>query len=90
MPLIGHFKYRQRFNLAFADNGRIDIEMGVQKPIFCVVLSDGNHWSLEAEWPDGTIEQVNTFKDHAKAVDWLTTRSEAWLVSRSAFGGSEA
>jgi len=62
----------------------------VQTPFFCVVLSDGTHWSLEAEWPDGTIEQVETFKGQAEAVDWLTTRSEAWLASRSAVGGSEA
>lgn len=74
-----------------ADKGRLNVEMAkaVQKPIFCVVLSQGTQWSLEAEWPDGTIEQVNTFKAHSEAVNWLTTRSEAWLVSRSTFGSRE-
>ena len=32
------------------------------KPIFCVVLSDGDNWSVKAEWPDGTIEPVDTFE----------------------------
>ena len=31
-------------------------------PIFCVVLKDGEHWEVEAEWPDGTIEPVYKFK----------------------------
>jgi hypothetical protein len=49
-----------------------------QKPLFHVVLSDGDRWSVEAEWPDGTIEQIDTFKHHFEAVDWLSTRSESW------------
>ena len=32
------------------------------KPIFCIVLGDGDRWSVEAEWPDGTIELVDAFK----------------------------
>ena len=73
------------------DNGRTDVELGktMQKPVFLVVLGDGSQWSLQAEWPDGTIEQVDTFKGHSEAVGWLTTQSEAWLVSRGAFGASE-
>jgi len=55
----------------------------VRKPIFCVVLSDGDQWSLEAEWPDGTIEQVGTFKAHLEAVDWLDRQSQAWLAGRT-------
>jgi hypothetical protein len=71
-----------------AGKGGINIGMAkaVPKPIFCVVLSEGTQWSLEAEWPDGTIEQVNTFKAHAEAVDWLTTRSAAWLECRNVSG----
>jgi hypothetical protein len=26
-------------------------------PIFCVVLKDGEHWQVEAEWPDGTLRK---------------------------------
>jgi hypothetical protein len=35
------------------------------KPVFCVVLCDGEKWSVEAEWPDGTIEHVETFEGHS-------------------------
>jgi hypothetical protein len=54
-----------------------------QKAIFCVVLSEGNRWSVEAEWPDGTIELVTTFKTHTEAVEWLDKQSHVWLDWRS-------
>ena len=54
-----------------------------QKPTFCIVLGDGDNWSVEAEWPDGTIEKVDSFKRHFEAVNWLRTRSEAWWMERS-------
>jgi hypothetical protein len=57
--------------------------MGFIKPIFCLLLSDGQRWSVEAEWPDGTIEQVNTFKGYFEAASWLTTQSECWLRERN-------
>jgi hypothetical protein len=50
------------------------------KPVFCVVLSDGERWSVEAEWPDGTIEYVDTFGGYSDAVNWISTRSEKRLV----------
>jgi hypothetical protein len=50
-----------------------------QKPLFHVVLGDGERWSVEAEWPDGSIEQINTFKHHHEAVDWLNAQSERRL-----------
>lgn len=34
----------------------------VRKPTFCIVLGDADNWSVEAEWPDGTIERVISFK----------------------------
>jgi hypothetical protein len=52
------------------------------KPVFCVVLRDGEKWSVEAEWPDGTIEHVDTFDGHSDAVNWISTRSETWLEER--------
>jgi hypothetical protein len=57
--------------------------MVAQKPLFCVVLSDGQRWSVEAEWPDGTIEQIDTFRLHFEAVNWLSTQSESWLRERT-------
>jgi hypothetical protein len=60
------------------------LEPAMLKPIFCIVLSDGENWLVEAEWPDGTIEPVDTFEGHSAAVDWLSTRSESWLQERTA------
>jgi hypothetical protein len=56
-------------------------------PIFCVVLKDGEHWQVEAEWPDGTIEQVLEFKAGFEALDWVKTQSAAWVAERVAVAG---
>jgi hypothetical protein len=53
-----------------------------QRPIFCVVLGDGDEWLIEAEWPDGTIAHICAFKAHSEAVNWVRARSEAWLQER--------
>jgi hypothetical protein len=50
-----------------------------RKPIFCVVVADGDQWSIGAEWPDGTIERFGAFGAHLDAVNWINTLSEAWL-----------
>jgi hypothetical protein len=60
----------------------INIGAAMLRPVFCVVLGDGDNWSVEAEWPDGTIEPVEAFKGHSDAVDWVSTRSESWLRER--------
>jgi hypothetical protein len=57
--------------------------MIMKTPLFCLVLRDGDEWFIEAEWPDGSIEHVRTFKAHADAVDWVKTGSEAWLHDRT-------
>jgi hypothetical protein len=53
-----------------------------EKPLFHVILSDRDEWAVEAEWPDGTLERVNTFKDYLAATDWVATQSEAWLQAQ--------
>src|SRR3984885_2807388 len=55
-------------------------------PIFCVVLKDGEHWEVEAEWPDGTIEPVYKFKAGLEALNWVKTESAAWVAERVAMG----
>jgi len=50
-----------------------------EKPLFHLLLSDRDEWVVEAEWPDGTLERVNTFKNHSAAAHWVATASEAWL-----------
>ena len=52
------------------------------KPIFCIVLADDDRWAVEAEWPDGTIERVDTFETYFDAMNWITTRSDEWVRGR--------
>jgi hypothetical protein len=54
-----------------------------QKPILYVTLSDRDQWAVEAEWPDGTLERINTFNDHSSATDWISTQADAWLEVRT-------
>ena len=56
--------------------------MIVQTPLFCPVLRDGDQWVIEAEWPDGSIEPICTFKAHSEAVNWVKTLSQTWLQER--------
>ena len=51
--------------------------MTARTPIFCLVLKDGEHWEVEAEWPDGTIEPVYKFKAGLEALNWVKTESAA-------------
>jgi hypothetical protein len=53
-----------------------------RKPIFCVVLRDGELWQVEAEWPDGTIELIDKFKAHFEALHWIRNHSAAWIEER--------
>jgi len=58
------------------------VGIAARRPIFCVVLRDGENWVVEAEWPDGTIELIDAFKAHFAATSWVSTQSEAWLKKR--------
>jgi hypothetical protein len=53
--------------------------MPLSKPILFVVKTNGN-WTVRAEWPDGTVEEVKTFKAELQALDWLTWQSQTWLA----------
>ncbi len=56
--------------------------MTAPNPIFCVVLGDREGWLVEAEWPDGTIEQIDAFKAYLDAINWISTQSKVWLQKR--------
>jgi hypothetical protein len=51
-------------------------------PLFFVVLKDGQYWQVEAEWPDGTIEQVREFRSGTDALKWVKTETNSWLADR--------
>jgi hypothetical protein len=53
--------------------------MADQRPKFSVV-HQGDEWSVQAEWPDGTLETAAaSFNSEIAAFAWLTHQSEAWL-----------
>jgi hypothetical protein len=54
-----------------------------QKPILHVILSDRDQWAVEAEWPDGTLERVNTFNDHSSAANWIPNLMLGWRCETS-------
>jgi hypothetical protein len=51
----------------------------VANPFFHVSLGDRDDWVIEAEWPDGTLEQVTSFWTHSAAAHWIATASKTWL-----------
>jgi hypothetical protein len=55
------------------------IRPNVQRPFVYVVLGDGDQWVIEAEWPDGSVESIRTFRAYAEAVSWVKTHSATWM-----------
>jgi hypothetical protein len=52
-------------------------------PVFYIVQSGDDRWCVETEWPDGTIECIDTFKTYLEAVNWVTALSHEWLRERT-------
>ncbi len=62
---------------------RKGMDRDTRKPFFCIVLSGNRKWTIDAEWPDGTIEQNEAFDGRLDAVKWLSSQAEEWLRERS-------
>ena len=58
------------------------------KPLFVVILRSGENWTVEAEWPDGTIEQAAEVKSASEAWGWIDQSSESWIADRINSTGS--
>jgi hypothetical protein len=57
------------------------------RPIFKpheIRTADKSYWYVEAEWADGTIEEIGQFKSILEAWDWIARQSTAWLEERGA------
>jgi hypothetical protein len=39
-------------------------------------------WYVEAEWADGTIDEIGQFKSISEAWDWIARQSRGWLEER--------
>jgi hypothetical protein len=42
-------------------------------------MNNETGWYVEAEWADGTIDEIGQFKSISEAWDWLGRQSQAWL-----------
>jgi hypothetical protein len=52
------------------------------RPKFAMVHR-GEEWSVQAEWPDGTIETpIRNLKSEQEALAWINQFSESWLRDR--------
>ena len=43
---------------------------------------DMTQWYVEAEWADGTIDEIGQFNSISEAWDWMARQSKAWLEER--------
>ena len=53
-------------------------------PLFAVILRETDQWTVEAEWPDGTIEQAIAVKSESAARRWISQNSQSWIRDRTA------
>ena len=59
--------------------------MSAAEPFFYVALRrDDGKWIIEAKWPNGSTEVVETFDDYFVALRWLRAESSAWTAKRQA------
>lgn len=55
------------------------------RPIFKpreIKVAAESYWYVEAEWADGTLEEIGRFKSITEAWDWIARESRSWLESR--------
>jgi hypothetical protein len=43
---------------------------------------DVTHWFVEAEWADGTIDEIGQFGSISEAWGWIAQQSRAWTEDR--------
>ena len=56
------------------------------RPIFKpreVKGADNVFWYVEAEWADGTIEEIGQFSSVLEAWDWIARHSREWFSERT-------
>jgi hypothetical protein len=62
--------------------------MSAAEPFFCVVMHHERKWTIEATWPDKSVELAETSADYFEAMEWLNSEASVWvekrLVERSA------
>jgi hypothetical protein len=56
--------------------------MTAAEPFFCVVMHHERKWTIEATWPDESVEVAETFADYFEALGWLGLKASAWVAKR--------
>jgi hypothetical protein len=47
-----------------------------------IKTAEKSQWYAEAEWADGTIEEIGQFKSISEAWNWIARYSRTWLEER--------
>ena len=47
-----------------------------------IKVPDMSHWHVEAEWADGTIDEIGQFRSISDAWSWIAHRSKGWTEDR--------
>jgi hypothetical protein len=53
--------------------------VGNPRPIFKPREINATLWYVEAEWPDGRVDEIGQFTSSAEAWRWIATESRAWF-----------
>jgi hypothetical protein len=56
--------------------------MSTAAPFFCVVMHHERKWTIEATWPDKSVEVVETFTDYFEALKWLNSEASEWVAQQ--------
>jgi hypothetical protein len=63
----------------------MDTGMSAAEPFFCVVMHHERKWTIEATWPDKSVELIGTFADYFDALRWVGQEASTWVEKRLAF-----
>jgi hypothetical protein len=51
-------------------------------PILQIRNTNGGDWSVHAEFPDGSFEEISGFKSENEANEWIANSLREWLDRR--------
>jgi hypothetical protein len=51
-------------------------------PVLQIRNSNGGAWTVHAEFPDGSSEEITGFKSENEANEWIATSLQEWIDRR--------
>jgi hypothetical protein len=61
------------------------MRLGSPRPIFKpreIRIPNNGYWYVEAEWSDGSMDEIGQFKTVSDAWDWIASQSRSWVSQR--------